>query len=183
MNLEEQTLVQRVLNGEKREFGTIVNRYASALMMFVGRIVGDSEDACDVTQDTLVAAYSHLKDYDPRKASLYTWLQRIAYHEALYFLRRRKRLMGFHIDPGSEIPDQLPDNTTAERLERAIRKLPPEDQMLLQLYYYDDRSLKEIAYITGASDDTVTREASRLSSRLLRIRQRIRIILSNSDDE
>ena len=84
---------------------------------------------------------------------------------------------------GEDVPDELPDTTTAEQLDEAIQELPPEDQMLLQLYYFDQRPLKEIAYITGTASDSLNREVSRLSSQLHRIRQRLRIILTRLNDE
>ena len=55
--------------------------------------------------------------------------------------------------------------------------------MLLQLYYFDGRSLKEIAYITNQADEAPAREVSRLSSQLHRIRQRLRIILTHKNHE
>jgi RNA polymerase sigma-70 factor (ECF subfamily) len=152
-------------------------------MAFVGRIVAVQEDAEDVVQETFVTAYEHLNDYAPEKASMKTWLYRIAYHEALHHLRRRKRLLEIPFVVGEDVPDELPDTTTAEQLDEAIQELPPEDQMLLQLYYFDQRPLKEIAYITGTACDSLNREVSRLSSQLHRIRQRLRIILTRLNDE
>ena len=84
---------------------------------------------------------------------------------------------------GDDVPDELPESTTAEQLDEAIQELPPEDQMLLQLYYFDQRPLKDIAYITCTSDDFLNREVSRLSSQLHRIRQRLRIILTRKKHE
>ena len=181
MKNDEQILMQRLRQGEARAFTTLVSRYGRPLMLFVGRIVAQQEDAEDVVQNTFVAAYEHLKDYDPQRASLHTWLQRIAYHEALHHLRRRRRQLT--LDVADDCPDELPQDTTAAQLDEAIERLPPEDQMLLQLYYYDQRPLKDIAYITGATADTLAREASRLSSQLHRIRQRLRIILTRMNDE
>ena len=152
-------------------------------MAFVGRIVTIQEDAEDVVQEAFVTAFEHLNDYDPKKASLKTWLYRIAYHKALYLLRRRKRLLEIPIMVGEDVPDELPDTTTAEQLDEAIQELTPEDQMLLQLYYFDQRPLKEIAYITSTASDSLNREVSRLSSQLHRIRQRLRIILTRLKDE
>lgn len=183
MTNEDQITVQRILNGEAREFTLLVNRYGPALMVFVGRIVEQQEDAEDVVQNTFVAAYEHLKDFDPQRASLSTWLQRIAYHEALYHLRKRKRQVLLPFDVGDDVPDELPESTTAQQLDEAIQELPPQDQILLQLYYYDGRPLKEIAYITNATSDSLTREASRLGSQLHRIRQRLRIILTRMNNE
>ena len=183
MTNEDHIIIQRIRSGELREFGLLVNSHGPALMAFVGRIVEQQEDAEDVVQNTFVAAYEHLKDYDPLRASLLTWLQRISYHEALYHLRKRKRQVLLPLDMGDDVPDELPETTTAEQLDEAIQELPPEDQMLLQLYYFDGRPLKEIAYITNASGDSLNREVSRLSSQLHRIRQRLRIILTRMNDE
>ena len=183
MTNEDNIIIQRIRSGETKEFGLLVNRHGPALMTFVGRIVEQQEDAEDVVQNTFVAAYEHIKDYDPQRASLSTWLQRIAYHEALYHLRKRKRQVLLPLDVGDDVPDELPETTTAEQLDEAIQKLPPEDQMLLQLYYFDQRPLKEIAYITGSADNSLNREASRLSSQLHRIRQRLRIIITRMNNE
>ena len=183
MSNEDQIIIQRIRSGETKEFGLLVNRYGPSLMVFVGRLIEQQEDVEDMVQNTFVAAYEHLKDYDPQRASLSTWLQRIAYHEALYYLRKRKRQVLLPLDVGDDVPDELPEATTAEQLDEAIQKLPPEDQMLLQLYYFDGRPLKEIAYITDAAGNSLNREVSRLSSQLHRIRQRLRIILTRMNNE
>ena len=180
---EDEIIIQRIRSGETQGFGLLVNSHGPNLMTFVGRIVEQQEDVEDVVQNTFVAAYEHLKDFDPKRASLSTWLQRIAYHEALYHLRKRKRQVLLPLDVGDDVPDELPEATTAEQLDEAIQKLPHEDQMLLQLYYFDERPLKEIAYITNAKSDSLTREVSRLSSQLHRIRQRLRIILTRMNNE
>ena len=178
-------MFKKRIHGYKKaeDLATMISHYGPALMTFVGRIVNIQEDAEDVVQETFVSAYKHLEDYNPERASMKTWLHRIAYHEALYLLRRRRRMFQIPLDVGEDIPDELPDATTAEQLDEAIQKLPPEEQMLLQLYYFDQRPLKEIAYITGAADDSLEREASRLSSQLHRIRQRLRMILTHMNDE
>ena len=183
MSNEDQIIIQLIRSGETKKFGLLVNCHAPSLMVFVGRIIEQQEDVEDVVQNTFVAAYVHLKDYDPQKASLTTWLQRIAYHEALYHLRKRKRQMLLPLDVGDDVPDELPESTTAEKLDEAIQELAPEDQMLLQLYYFDQRPLKEIAYITCTMGNSLNREVSRLSSQLHRIRQRLRIILTRKKHE
>ena len=139
-------------NRKAEDLSSMISRYGPALMTFVGRIVTIQEDAEDVVQETFVSAYKHLEDYNPEKASMKTWLHRIAYHEALYLLRRRKRMAQIPLDVSEDIPDELPDATTAEQLDEAIQKLTPEEHMLLQLYYFDQCPLKEIAFITGTAD-------------------------------
>ncbi len=182
MNGDDDTLMQHIRSGNTQRFGSLAERHGHQLMLFVGRIVSQREDAEDVVQNAFVAAYEHLNDYDPERASVQTWLQRIAYHEALRHLRRSKRQM-VPLEVTGDVPDELPETTTAEQLDEAIRQLQPEDQMLLQLYYFDRRALKDIAYIMGATTDTLTREVSRLGSRMHRIRQRLRVILTRMNNE
>lgn len=177
---DDNNIIERIRGGETSEFTQLVKRYGPSLMVFVGRIVGVQEDTEDVVQNTFVAAYQHLNDFDPHKAAVLTWLQRIAYHEALYHLRKRKREVMLPLNISDDVPDELPEDTTAQQLDEAIQQLSPEDQMLLQLYYFDGRSLKEIAYITNQADEATAREVSRLSSQLHRIRQRLRIILTHT---
>ena len=177
---DDNNIIERIRGGETSEFSQLVKRYGPSLMVFVGRIVVVQEDTEDVVQNTFVAAYQHLKDFDPQKASVSTWLQRIAYHEALYHLRKRKRQVMLPLNISDDVPDELPEDTTAQQLDEAIQQLSPEDQMLLQLYYFDGRSLKEIAYITNQADEATAREVSRISSQLHRIRQRLRIILTHT---
>lgn len=178
-------MFKRHIHGERKaeDLATMISSYGPELMTFVGRIVTIQEDTEDVVQETFVSAYKHLDDYNPEMASMKTWLHRIAYHEALYHLRQRKRMFQIPLDVGEDIPDELPDTTTAEQLDEAIQRLTPEDQMLLQLYYFDQRPLKEIAYITETKGNSLEREVSRLSSQLHRIRQKLRMILISMNDE
>jgi len=179
MKNDDNIIIERIRSGETSEFGQFVKRYGPSLMVFVGRIVGVQEDTEDVVQNTFVAAYQHLKDFDPQRASLPTWLQRIAYHEALYHLRKHRRQVELPLNISDDVPDELPEDTTAQQLDEAIQQLSPEEQTLLQLFYYDGRSLKEIAYITNQAGQATAREVSRLSSQLHRIRQKLRIILTH----
>ncbi len=171
MTNDDNINIERIRSGETSEFAQLVKRYGPSLMVFVGRIVGVQEDTEDVVQNTFVAAYQHLKDYDPQKASLPTWLQRIAYHEALYHLRKRKRQVVLPLNISDDVPDELPEDTTAQQLDEAIQQLSPEDQML------------QIAYIINQAGEATAREVSRLTSQLHRIRQRLRIILTHKNHE
>ena len=180
MTNSDNNIIERIRGGETSEFSQLVKRYGPQLMVFVGRIVGVQEDTQDVVQNTFVAAYQHLKDFDPQRASLPTWLQRIAYHEALYHLRKHRRQVVLPLNISEDIPDDLPENTSAQQLDEAIQQLSTEDRTLLQLFYFDGRSLKEIAYITDKAGQATAREVSRLSSQLHRIRQRLRIILTHA---
>ena len=151
-------------------------------MDFIGSIVGSREDAEELTQNTFVNAYRSLSTYDRRKASVVTWLCRIAYHETVRHVKR-KRPPIISLDDDSRLVDEAVDreaeewltHVTEQRiqlLEEAIGQLSDYDQTLLRLYYKEDLPLKEIAFILDS-------EATRLANRLQRIRNRLYRMIKN----
>lgn len=155
---DETLLIRRILDGQTELFRQLANRYAEQVLRMVGRLIPSSEEAKEATQDTLLEAFQSLGRYDARKASFQTWLMRIAYHTALKHYRQRQKYVTI-VDMEQQWLDTIPDNeadallgdTTNDRvalMEKAIGMLKPDDQMLLNLYYFDDRPIREIASIT-----------------------------------
>lgn len=173
---DETLLIRRILDGQTELFRQLANRYAEQVLRMVGRLIPSSEEAEEATQDTLLEAYQSLGRYDARKASFQTWLMRIAYHTALKHYRQRQKYVTI-VDMEQQWLDTIPDNeadallgdTTNDRvalMEKAIGMLKPDDQMLLNLYYFDDHPIREIACITE-------HEESYLYSRLQWIRKKL----------
>ena len=173
---DETLLIRRILDGQTELFRQLANRYAEQVLRMVGRLIPSPEEAEEATQDTLLEAYQSLGRYDARKASFQTWLMRIAYHTALKHYRQRQKYVTI-VDMEQQWLDTIPDNeadallgdTTNDRvalMEKAIGMLKPDDQMLLNLYYFDDRPIREIASITEHDE-------SYLYSRLQWIRKKL----------
>ncbi|MDE5550121.1 MAG: sigma-70 family RNA polymerase sigma factor [Bacteroidaceae bacterium] len=174
--MDETRLIERILKGETGEYRHLMREHEGALFAFILGIVPHREDAEDVLQNTFVNAFRFLEQYDSRKASLSTWLHRIAYNEALKY-GRKKRIQPLSWDEDERLLSQVTDEETDEwmagaqeeqlqQLEAAVMRLPDEHQLLLRLYYEEDKPLKEIAYILDS-------EASRLANKLQRIRKKL----------
>lgn len=179
---DETLLIRRILDGHPDDYRQLMLRYGDMIMDFIGSIVGSREDAEELTQNTFVNAYRSLSTYDRRKASLATWLCRIAYHETVRHVKR-KRPPVISLDDDSQLVDEAVDreaeewltHVTEQRiqlLEEAIGQLSDYDQTLLRLYYKEDLPLKEIAFILDS-------EAARLANRLQRIRNRLYRMIKN----
>jgi RNA polymerase sigma-70 factor (ECF subfamily) len=177
---EEKLLIRRILDGQTELYRQLAGRYAGQVLRMVARLIPSPEEAEEATQDTLLEAFRSLARFDARLASFQTWLMRIAYHTALKHYRQHHRhvaLVEVEQDWLANIPDEeaddLLDDTSADRMalmERAIDTLKPTDQMLLNLYYFDDRPIREIACI-------MEHEESYLRSRLQWIRKRLAITI------
>ena len=175
---DDTLIIRRILDGDTALFRQLANRYAGQVLRMVARLIPSQEEAEEVTQDTLLAAFQSLVRFDARQASFHTWLMRLAYHTALKHYRQRQKSVTtvemnqqwFNAIPENET-DALLDNTAADRvalMERAIETLKPDDQMLLSLYYFDNRPIREISCITEHDE-------SYLRSRLQWIRKKIAI--------
>ena len=173
-------LIRRILDGQTQLFRQLAGRYAGQVLRMVARLIPSPEEAEEATQDTLLEAFQSLVRYDARKASFQTWLLRIAYHTALKHYRRHHRSVTV-VDVeqqwletiADEETDALLDDTSADRvtlIQKGIDTLKPDDQMLLSLYYFDNRPIREIACITEHDE-------SYLRSRLQWIRKRLAITI------
>ena len=181
---DETLLIRRILDGHTELFRQLAGRYAGQVLRMVASLIPSQEEAEEVTQDALLEAFQSLARFDARQASFQTWLMRIAYHTALKHYRQhhktitvveveQQRLDAF---PDDETDALLDDTDRVELMERAIDTLKPDDQMLLNLYYFDNRPMREIACITE-------HEESYLHSRLQWIRKRLAITIKSLESE
>ena len=174
--LTETEIVEAVSRGRREGQDQMVCRYAERVFAMIVRQVPDVMDAQELTQDSFMRAFSHIDSYDPRRASLSTWLCRIAYRLTLDFLKRRRPVNVSMEDTQvwqTDISDkELEAELSTGREERIQRltelmdELSDDERMLLTLYYFEDRPLTEIAYITGV-------EAKALANRLYRTRKKL----------
>ena len=153
----------------------LLTDYGPMVFRMVQRIVSQREDAEEVYQDVFVKAIRGIGGYNPQQASLATWLNRIAYHESLNFVRGKKPTL-LYIEEGNlgtdamEAPDDVPQNEeTIRQLEQALAKLPPHEQTIVSMFYYDNMSLADIAFVTSSNPSTVGSQLSRIRKKLYRI--------------
>jgi len=174
--LTEKDIVEAVRSGRHEGQAELVGRYAQRIFAMIVKLVPDVMDAQELTQDTLMRAFSHIDSYDSRRSSLSTWLCRIAYRLTLDFLKRNSPLIVSLDDAGMGQKDISDEELEAElstgreerieQLMQMVDNLPADERMLLTLYYYEDRPLTEIAYIMGV-------EAGVLANRLYRTRKKL----------
>src|SRR5881392_3058128 len=89
MTVSDQMLA-RARAGDEQAFAELTDPYRRELQLHVYRIVGSAEDAEDLLQETLLAAWRDLEQYEER-ASVRAWLYRIATNRSLDALRANRR--------------------------------------------------------------------------------------------
>ena len=177
-DLTEMEIVESVRKGRREGQTEMVSRYAERIFAMIVRQVPDVMDAQELMQDAFMRAFDHIDSYDPHKASLSTWLCRIAYHLTLDHLKRRRPVIVAMEDNTDISDEELEAELSTGREERieqlmeVIDELPDDERMLLTLYYFEDRPLTEITYITGI-------EPAALANRLYRTRKKLSRKLNN----
>ena len=155
--------INSVLSGNVSDYTVIVNKYKDMVYTVAYRIVGNHEDAEELAQDVFVKAYASLGDFKG-KSKFSTWLYSIAYNTAISKIRR-KRLNSVSINDKEDIYHDIADDVhedfynfdkvPVEILRQALDELDAVDKSLLTLFYQDDKSIRELAEITGLTESNV----------------------------
>ena len=163
------------------EYAYFVKKYSQQVLDFTVRMVSCMADAEELAQNAFIKAFNKFEKFEQR-ASFLTWVSRIAYNESINHLRRRK----LHYVEIDEVPvadcnlldDELStgNEERIKLMEEAINILPPDERMLVHLYYYEDKPLNEIAYVMDV-------EPNALAVRLHRIRKKLLLTITQKEYE
>ena len=178
MESSDIELVERVRGGDDDAFRLLVERHSRAIYRSAYRITANSADADDVVQETFLRAYRALASFDAR-ATLTTWLHRIAINCALDLIDARKRREG-RIDSGEDMTtiastDASPDRIVlGSEMQRAIADamaaLTGNERTAFVLRHFEGMPLEEIGQILGtrlnATKNTVFRAVRKLRQQL-----------------
>jgi RNA polymerase sigma-70 factor (ECF subfamily) len=179
--MDELALAQRVNEGDPEAFETIFEAHYSRIYNYVYRLVGDAEDADDLTQESFLKAYRALVRGD-KPDNLSAWLYRIASNTCLDTLRRRRLIQWQPLEnllavlgvAGAPSPEeQVLQRERQIEIERVLAELPPRYRMYLILREREGFSYQEIAERTGDSLDTVKVTLYRARERARQIRAQI----------
>lgn len=190
----EARLVERAKAQDEAAFEQIMHLYADRLYNYILRMVGNPTDAEDLVQETFLRAYQGLPNFDGR-ASLGTWLYRIATNLCIDHQRRRARRVptvsysALEDSEGEPTEWDFPDHQTLNPLdaalsreleavvEEAIQQLSPKLRTVLLLYDVEELSYKEIARVLRIPMGTVK---SRLSHARAQIQKRVAAYLEDA---
>jgi len=166
---EDVEIVRRVLAGEEDLFEVLVRRYQARVASHVARMVGNRDDALDLTQEIFLKVFQALDRFNPAY-KFSTWLFRIAGNAAIDHLRKR-RLRTLPLEtpdpegPGPFAPQlrstgldpygELRNLERGEAIRRAIQELPADFRELIALRHFAGLSYEEIAGVKNMPLGTV----------------------------
>jgi RNA polymerase sigma-70 factor (ECF subfamily) len=163
---DEPFLISQVVGGERNMFRILIERHERAVYGMGLSFFHNAEDAADFVQEVFLKAYRNLAHFEG-KARFSTWLYRIAWNTALNGVTRAKdwqSLAGDDFPEGAKIvsaglalnPEEaLLREASRQAVLAAVQELPENQKACVDLFFFYDRSLKEIEAITGFPENTV----------------------------
>lgn len=172
-------LVAAVARGDSAAFSRLTDRHLIAVHRLAARMLGDANEADEVTQDTFLKLWTHANRWRPAKEcdTVLPWLRTIAMNACIDRIRRRR------FDGGENIPDRADDAATAPEkidearlsgmVERALLGLAERQRSAVVLTYYEELSNAEAAA-------TMDLHLKAFESLLVRARQNLKAALTAS---
>ncbi|HEY5190315.1 MAG TPA: RNA polymerase sigma factor, partial [Solirubrobacteraceae bacterium] len=145
----DERLIAYVRKGNTSAFEVLISRYESRLLAFCRHLLGSREDAEDVLQEVLTAAFNAILA-DERAINVRPWLYRIARNRSLNHLRRARAIgvdsMDTHFsDHGASTADKVHEREEFNLLVGDIHELPESQKTALVLREMDALSYEQIA--------------------------------------
>ena len=179
MNKETEELIAGLANQSPQAQQQLLRLYGRMVFAQIVRMVTRQEDAEEIYQDVFVKVFGNIASYNESEALLSTWINRIAYYESISFLRKKKdklmyvddRAVNFDSILEEQVDDALDngDEQTIFLIERALKFIPPSEQAIVTMFYFDDMSIKDIAYITESTSTAVAQRLSRTRKKLYHV--------------
>jgi len=171
-----ERLVERVAAGDRLAMEVLYARHHLRVYRFLLRIVNDAASAEDLTSDVFLDVWKNAGRFE-RRSQVSTWIFSIARHKALAALRRRAN------DPlDDEVARKIPDTADNPEvilqrqnestvLRQCLTQLSLAHREIIDLVYYHEQSIAEVAEIIGAPQNTV-------KTRMFHARKRVAALLA-----
>lgn len=173
-NSRDQALIRRCQRGDRRALEDLLEKYQRPVYNAAFRMLGNREDASDVTQIVFLKVFERLDRYDPAY-KFFSWIYRIAINESINQLKRGNRETGLDESQPSAAPgpaEKAQAIDDSKRVQDALMTLQEDYRMVIVLRHFSELTYREISEVLHIPEITV-------KSRLYTARQALRERLSN----
>ena len=153
----EEALLDRCLEGDGGAFGQLIDRYQRVLFNVSLRMVGNREDASDITQTVFLKAWQAMGTFD-RRHKFFSWIYRIMMNETLNHLSKRKRtepLDEAMVSDGSGPDEDCSRKRLKESIQAALLELSSDYRQVIVLRHYAELSYEEMSGVLCIPEKTV----------------------------
>ena len=160
------TLVKSAAKGDKQAFVALIDLNRQTMYATAMAISQNEADAMDAIQDTILTMWEKLDTLRDPKA-FRTWMTRILVNYCCGTLRHKKRVVPTENMAGT-VTDQFVDYLDRDEaldVQQSLARLSEDDRLILQLFYFEDMSVRDIAKVLSIRQDAVRMRLSRSRKR------------------
>lgn len=173
----EKIYIQRILEGDIEVFSLLVSKYQNLVFTICSRVFDNKEEAEDIAQESFIKCYQSLKQFKG-ESKFSSWLYTITYNTCLNHLKYKKRqtsvedianIADHEIIEQDQIFAKLEQKEQTNLIQQALSKLELDEQMIIQLYYYEELPIKEISSILSLKIENIKIKLFRSRKKLFNI--------------
>ena len=156
----DEALISRIATGDRLAMQVLYARHHVRVYRFVLRLVGDTSVAEDLISEVFLDVWQQAGRFEARSA-VSTWLMAISRFKALSVLRRKpeeelnEETAGAIEDPADDPELTVQKKDTGEVLRKCLGALSPDHREIIDLVYYHEKSVEEVAGLLGIPQATV----------------------------
>jgi RNA polymerase sigma-70 factor, ECF subfamily len=159
----DEALARRLLDRDVRALEAVYEQHSRPVFSLALKLLSDYEAAEEIVQETFLKLWQRPDSYAPQRGRMLSWLLGVAHHRAVDRLRRRRLELRHSTNhqfadvasaPGDP-QDELLASLRGEAVGRALRQLPTEQRLAVELAYLRGMTQAEIAELLGEPLGTV----------------------------
>jgi RNA polymerase sigma-70 factor, ECF subfamily len=160
LEASDEILIGRIAGGDRLAMQALYARHHVKVFRFVLRLVRNEASAQDLISEVFLDVWRQAARFEGRSA-VSTWMLAIARFKALSSVRRRKEAQldeeeAEAIEDEADTPEvALQKKDTGEVLRQCLAKLSPDHREIIDLVYYHEKSVEEVAEIVDIPENTV----------------------------
>lgn len=159
----DQIIIERIRANDRYVLGDLFIKFEKLIVHHIQSNGGTRDDGADILQESIIVLWQQVVSGKFELTSrLSTYLLAIAKNKWLAELRRRRRLVNENIadDLSDDKPsalEQLVDDEYVRRLHKAMEHIQPLCRQILLLFYFEERSMEEIAQLLNFANTNVAK--------------------------
>jgi RNA polymerase sigma-70 factor (ECF subfamily) len=168
---ELSQIIAEVLDGDTAKFAVIMEKYQKPIFLYCYHMLGNNTEAEDNAQEVFLKAYRNLRKYQNGVGIPFgAWLYKIAYHQCIDMIRKRKlvKYLPFFYQDEMENKDvdlHIEASYFDDSVHQAMAKLSAEERNLLILRCVEDKSYQEIGLILGRNSASLRKKYERTAAK------------------
>ena len=170
--IEEEWLLVQAVQKNPARFSSLYTRYYERIFRFAYQRTADEEISADLSSQTFLKAYENIGKYKHRGVPFSAWLYTIALNEVNQYFRKtnKNRVVTLEENYVNNIKYELDNKEELEiniaMLGKVIQMLKPDELILIELRYFEERPFKEVGDILGITETNAKVKVHRLVQKM-----------------